>query len=106
MMAYPAAKSYAIKDATECIGELFGRGLNRADQINYDTITHQFDKAKDILDAQVMVNGMDDIDDLLEWGMDQTHLHNNPRFDEMVQERKKQLEKLITNTDSDDNKKG
>lgn len=30
-MALPAAKSYAIKDAAEHLGEIFGRNLNRAD---------------------------------------------------------------------------
>jgi hypothetical protein len=36
MMAAPAAKSYAIKDAAEMIGKLFGKDLNRADQIMYN----------------------------------------------------------------------
>jgi len=42
MIAAPAAKSYAVKDAAEMIGKLFGKDLNRADQIMYnlqDSIT-------------------------------------------------------------------
>lgn len=35
MKAAPAAKSYAIKDAAEHLGKLFGRDLNRADQIAF-----------------------------------------------------------------------
>lgn len=35
MMALPMAKSFAIKDAAEHIGCLFGRDLNRKDIINY-----------------------------------------------------------------------
>jgi hypothetical protein len=35
MKALPAAKSYAIKDATEHLGKIFGRDINRADQVVY-----------------------------------------------------------------------
>ena len=38
MKAAPASKSYAVKDAAEQIGRLFGRDLNRADQISYDSL--------------------------------------------------------------------
>jgi hypothetical protein len=38
MKAAPAAESYAIKDAAEKIGKLFGKDLNRADQIMYDDL--------------------------------------------------------------------
>lgn len=37
-MALPAAESYAIKDAAEKIGKLFGKDMNRADQIAYGYI--------------------------------------------------------------------
>jgi hypothetical protein len=35
MLALPAAKSYAIKDAVEHIGKLFGRDLNRKDTMAF-----------------------------------------------------------------------
>lgn len=35
MMALPMAKSYAIKDACEHIGRIFGRDLNRKDTLEY-----------------------------------------------------------------------
>ncbi len=35
MMALPAAKSYAIKDAAEHLGKLFGRDLNRKDTVAF-----------------------------------------------------------------------
>lgn len=41
-LAAPAAKSYAIKDAADCIGKLFGKDLNRADQIAYDNLVLTF----------------------------------------------------------------
>lgn len=37
MMALPMAKSYAIKDAAEHVGKLFGRDLNRKDVLEYNT---------------------------------------------------------------------
>lgn len=40
MMAAPAAESYAVKDAAEKIGKLFGKDLNRADQIMYDSLAN------------------------------------------------------------------
>jgi len=38
MKAAPAAESYAVKDAAEKIGKLFGKDMNRADQIMYDDL--------------------------------------------------------------------
>ena len=38
MLAAPAAKSYAIKDAAHMLGAIFGKNLNRADQANYDSL--------------------------------------------------------------------
>lgn len=35
-MAAPAAKIYALKDAAECFGKIFGKDLNRKDEIAYD----------------------------------------------------------------------
>lgn len=34
-IALPAAESFAVKDAAEKLGKLFGKDLNRADQISY-----------------------------------------------------------------------
>jgi hypothetical protein len=34
-MAAPAAKSFAIKDAAECLGKIFGKDLTRPDEISY-----------------------------------------------------------------------
>lgn len=38
MKAAPAAESYAVKDAAEKIGKLFGKDMNRADKIMYNTL--------------------------------------------------------------------
>jgi len=39
MKAAPAAESYAVKDAAEKIGKIFGKDLNRKDEILYDSLT-------------------------------------------------------------------
>lgn len=44
MKAAPAAESYAIKDAAEKIGKIFGKDLNRADKIMYDTLNGNVEK--------------------------------------------------------------
>ena len=38
MKAAPAAESYAIKDAAEKIGKIFGKDMNRKDEIIYDSL--------------------------------------------------------------------
>ena len=39
MKAAPAAESYAVKDAAEKIGKIFGKDMNRADQIVYNDLS-------------------------------------------------------------------
>lgn len=46
MMALPMAKSYALKDAAEHIGKIFGRDLNRKDVLEY-TMDNSIQKAKE-----------------------------------------------------------
>ena len=50
MKAAPAAESYAVKDAAEKIGKLFGKDMNRADKIMYDTLPtiEKKDKLEDL----------------------------------------------------------
>lgn len=46
MKAAPAAETYAVKDAAEKIGRLFGKDLNRKVNLNYDNLLDQ-DRFKD-----------------------------------------------------------
>jgi hypothetical protein len=46
-IALPAAKSYAVKDAAEQYGKLFGKDLNRADAIGYDSLVNRYENVKD-----------------------------------------------------------
>ncbi|HTH58266.1 MAG TPA: hypothetical protein VL728_19605 [Cyclobacteriaceae bacterium] len=45
-MAAPAAESYAVKDAAEKIGKLFGKDLNRRDIISYDSLGDRYSTLK------------------------------------------------------------
>lgn len=51
MKALPAAKSYAVKDAAEVLGKLFGGDLNRKDDIQY---TSAYDNRKPITTEQLL----------------------------------------------------
>jgi hypothetical protein len=44
MKSAPAAESYAVKDAAEKIGKIFGKDLNRKDEIGYDSIIQTFEE--------------------------------------------------------------
>lgn len=60
-MALPAAETYAIKDAAEKIGRIFGKDLNRRDLMNYSAMSGRF---VDTEDLQTKVNECETIDEL------------------------------------------
>jgi len=45
MKAAPAAESYAVKDAAEKLGKIFGKDLNRKDAFGYTALGNKFDMA-------------------------------------------------------------
>lgn len=57
MMAAPAAESYAVKDAAEKIGSIFGKNLNRADRMSYDILAEnpafKTKEVKELFDEEV-----------------------------------------------------
>ena len=52
MLAAPSAESYAIKDAAEKLGKLFGKDLNRSDKIMYDNIGKKFEEDDKLISQQ------------------------------------------------------
>jgi|SRR6185369_15494446 len=42
-IALPAAESYAVKDAAEKLGKIFGKDLNRATEISYDSLGKKYE---------------------------------------------------------------
>jgi hypothetical protein len=62
MKAAPAAESYAVKDAAEKLGKLFGKDLNRKDEIGYDVLLNTFagDKPEGaLLVMKKVIEGLD-----------------------------------------------
>lgn len=59
-MGAPAAESYAIKDAAEKIGKIFGKDMNRADAVAYGNITN-FEKPEETLTKakELLIEGLD-----------------------------------------------
>jgi len=53
MLATPIAKSYAIKDAANHLGKLFGRDLNRKESIDYSSMSGRFEPETKIIAAPV-----------------------------------------------------
>jgi len=45
-LAAPAAESYAVKDAAEKLGKLFGKDMNRADELGYESLMNTFSEQK------------------------------------------------------------
>jgi len=55
-MAAPAAESYAMKDAAEKLGKIFGKDLNRKDEINYQDLNENNSKRfKEIERTTIMI---------------------------------------------------
>jgi len=55
-MAAPSAESYAVKDAAEKLGKIFGKDLNRKDEINYQDLNENNAKRfKEIERVTVMI---------------------------------------------------
>jgi hypothetical protein len=57
MKAAPSAKTYAIKDAAEQFGKLFGKDLSRAQSISYDDLLKQEVNVEDLRELFDMKKG-------------------------------------------------
>lgn len=56
MKSLPAAKSFAIKDAAEHLGKLFGKDLNRRDSIEFNTNTAEYMKPEPLKKEELTPN--------------------------------------------------
>ncbi len=63
-MALPAAETYAIKDAAEKIGRIFGKDLNRKDLIAYENLAGRFEKKEAIESNSEIIESLEHISDL------------------------------------------
>jgi len=53
MLAVPTAKSFAIKDAAEHLGEMFGRNLNREHYIHSMKINNKIEIKKEVVKVEI-----------------------------------------------------
>jgi hypothetical protein len=93
-MAAPAAETYAVKDAAEKLGKIFGKDLNRKDQVNYDTMMYgkfsQPEKQEIPEDLKYAIS-IADKDNLKNIYGANPNLHSNPEFMQLLNKRKLEL---------------
>ena len=91
-MSAPSAETFAIKDAFEKFGKLFGKDLNRKDTMNYsDTLEKRADSLEtDILCADVA--NIESVEKLLEFY--EANAGRGKAFDTCIAKRKKELETI------------
>lgn len=64
-IAAPAAETYAIKDAAEKFGKIFGKDLSRRDTLNYDSILKEASKNDEISeDIKTQISNCTNDDDI------------------------------------------
>lgn len=66
MKAAPAAESYAIKDAAEKLGKIFGKDINRKDEIGYGFLSSR-EILDDIDQYKEDIENIQTIEDLMEY---------------------------------------
>jgi hypothetical protein len=92
-MAAPAAESYAFKDAAEKFGKIFGKDLNRKDEMNYEVMTDNKFKNEilPIPETLISVINETDKDGLTALYSTNPEYQSNPKFMQLLNERKFKL---------------
>jgi hypothetical protein len=93
-MAAPAAETYAVKDAAEKLGKIFGKDINRQAQMNYfSMLDSKFAGAgkQDIPDELKDVISFADKENLANIYKNNPDLHSNPEFMKLLNQRKTEL---------------
>ena len=85
-MAAPSAETYAVKDAAEKFGKIFGKDLNRKDLVSYEILKEKFSSLGDV---QEIVSGINTIEELTAYYRANKGL--GKEFDKLVTFRKEQL---------------
>lgn len=103
-MAVPAAESYAFKDAAEKFGKIFGKDINRDQSgINYSQMMETRFGGKPVLEIPealliVIAETVEKEKLFDEIYKNNPELHNNPKFMQLLNERKNQLNGTTANT--------
>ena len=92
----PAAESYALKDAAEGFGKIFGKDLNRKDEINYQDMQESkfSDKKIDVPEElKMVIDFAEDTAKLSEIYSANKEYHGNPEFMRILTARKAEIKK-------------
>lgn len=93
-MAAPAAESYALKDAAEKFGRIFGKDLNRKDVVNYEVMQNskfQPGPKSEIPQELIDVIAFADKENLTLIYKNNAEFHSNPEFMRLLNLRKTEL---------------
>lgn len=95
-MAVPAAKSYAIKDAAEMFGKIFGKDLNRKDEISYMEMLYNKVAKNDAIveipeEMKFIISECDDETKLTAIYNNAPELKSNPEFMRLLNARRVEL---------------
>jgi len=95
----PAAESYALKDAAEGFGKIFGKDLNRKDEINYEPMQEsKFNKKADDKpeipeELKAVIDFAEDNAKLNQIYQTNKEFHSNPEFMKILSARKAEIKK-------------
>jgi hypothetical protein len=94
-MAAPAAETYAFKDAAEKFGKIFGKDLNRKDEMNYqpmmaDKFSAPPEKEEIPEELKIIISEADK-ENLKNIYTNNPTLHSNPEFMQLLNKRKLEL---------------
>lgn len=100
-MAAPAAESYALKDAAEAFGKIFGKDLNRKDELNYGQMMESRFDGKEIkpipqelLDVIAETEEKEKLSDIY---TNNPEYQNNPKFMQILTQRKTEINGTVKN---------
>lgn len=93
-MAFPAAKTVAIKDAADHFGKLFGCDLNRRDTLNFTIDTSLQNKANELPDSVVDdIERITDLEFLQTYYDESKNYHRNHKFIELLTKQREKIKK-------------
>lgn|SRR3990167_1476688 len=91
MKNLPAAKSFALKDAADTLGNLFGRSLNR-DKEDFKSIASEAKDDVFTIEMENKINSFTASEDLTEYIMEMDFMHENEEFMKAFRNKKTELE--------------
>jgi hypothetical protein len=90
----PAAKSYAISDACDCIGKIFGKDLNRNAEMDYQPMQEAKGNALAILPDELIAEiAISDLEQLKTIFLDYPEFQGHTKFNMLLNERREALKR-------------